>query len=95
MAKGRHSRGRHRGLGGQLPQTIPPWIRHWLCFSEQNTASAVDGSGQLLTLKFKCDVRKFIAECGGLIQFLNFVQYTALYVVKQCDTVGNVVKRKS
>ena len=24
MAKGRHSRGRHRSLGGQLPQTAPP-----------------------------------------------------------------------
>jgi len=24
MAKGRHSRGRHRGLGGQLPQTALP-----------------------------------------------------------------------
>ena len=24
MAKGRHSRGRHRDLGGQLPQTAPP-----------------------------------------------------------------------
>jgi len=27
MAKGRHSTGRHRRLGGHLPQTAP-WIRH-------------------------------------------------------------------
>jgi len=27
MAKGRHSRGRHRGLGRKFPQTPPPWIR--------------------------------------------------------------------
>ena len=22
-------KGRHIGLGGKLPQTAPPWIRHW------------------------------------------------------------------
>jgi len=28
MAKGRHSKGRHRDVVGQLPQTAPSWIRH-------------------------------------------------------------------
>ena len=29
MAKGRHSWGRHRGLGGAVAPNCQPWIRHW------------------------------------------------------------------
>jgi len=37
--------------------------------NEQNEVSVAGGSEQLLTLKFKCDVGEFIAECYRLIQF--------------------------
>jgi len=59
----------------------------------KNTVSAVDGSERLITLKFRCDVRKFIAEYDRLIQIKLYTLHR-LYVLKQCDTVANLVKRK-
>jgi len=53
----------------------------------------VDASERLITLKFKCDVGKFITECDRLIQF-NFYILHSLHVLKQFGTVANVVKHK-
>ena len=41
MAKGRHSRGATKVWEGQLPQTAPPWIRHWfrVVFAYRNRGS--------------------------------------------------------
>jgi len=55
-----------RMMFGRVRLTYEKNVVVTVCFS---MVSAVDGSERLITLKFKCDVGKFIAECDRLIQF--------------------------
>jgi len=53
--------------------------------------NAIDGSERLISLKFKSDVGKFITDCDRLMQF-KFYIFHSLHVLKQSDTVANLVK---
>jgi len=67
-------------------------------FSEKKTVSAVNVSEGLITLKFKCDIGKFIAECDRLIQFnfyKFFTYYTAYMSWNNVTLHLNLAKRKS
>jgi len=83
MAKGRHSRGRHKGLGGQLPQTAPldpplypnvATAKNWTCPGDL-LIHLFTGKPWLCTQQYHFQMHSKIVESTVLAQLSRWTSY--------------------